>query len=115
MKILALSAALLAGGALAGAADAQSWGAVGISPNGATGFAYGYGSEAGALNRVYAECPSCQHTYSFANTCGAMALGDGGAWGAGWGTDQWHAEQAAEQECSNYGYNCYSIVWACSY
>lgn len=95
---------------------ANCWGAVGIGPNGAYGYAYDYGSEQGALDRMYAECPSCNTSYTFVNACGAIAQAHDGAWGSGWGTSRQLAEHYAGQTCSQYTRSggCRTVVWACT-
>lgn len=120
MKLLI--SVLLAAAAFGSAAQAGScgyvncWGAVGIGPNGAAGFSYNYSSENGALDRMYAECPSCNSWYTFANACGAIAQAPDGAWGSGWGDTRELAEYYAGQTCAQYTRSggCRTAVWACS-
>ena len=94
---------------------ATCWGAVGIGSNGAFGFSHSYPSEAAAMSRVQAECAgNCEQIQSFYNTCGAMARGNGGAWGFGWADTRAQAEANALGYCQQNGSGCRGVVWACS-
>lgn len=99
-----------AGTALAG------WGAVGIGPYGAYGYAYGQPNENAAWNRVQNECGgNCDNIKTFVNDCGAMAQDPSGAWGFGRGNNQSQAENSARGFCAQYGGNqCTITVWACN-
>ena len=95
---------------------ADCWGAVGVGPGGAAGWTFNYGSEGAALNRLYSECPSCDKTYTFVNSCGSIAMDAQGAWGSGWGTSRDLAEFYAIDTCEGYSSigGCRAIVWACN-
>ncbi|SMX33238.1 DUF4189 domain-containing protein [Maliponia aquimaris] len=112
IAVLALGSAAQAGSC----GYANCWGAVGIGPHGAAGYSFNYSSENGALNRMYAECPSCNSTYTFVNACGAIAQAADGAWGSGWGDTRELAEYYATQTCAQYTRSggCRTAVWACS-
>ncbi len=107
---------MAAGSALAGQCGYQyCWGAVGIGPNGAWGWASEHSNEGSAIGRVRSECPGCTEIETFYNTCGAMATGSDGAWGFGWAGSRGAAEGNAIAYCADYGAGCRPVVWACSH
>jgi hypothetical protein len=119
VKRLAL-VGLLASGLAQGAAAGQCgyeycWGAVGIGPNGAYGWAHSHVSEEAAYNAAQSGCGwNCTNVRTFYNSCGAMAEADNGGWGWAWDRTRELAESAAISYCMDYGYNCRVVVWACS-
>ncbi len=107
--------------ALAGALNAgqcgyeRCWGAVGIGPNGAYGWAHSHGSERAAYNAAQSGCRgNCDEIRTFYNTCGAMARASNGGWGWAWANSRQAAENSALGYCRDYGRNCRVVVWACS-
>ncbi len=115
-RILAVVLALVATPVWAGQCGYEyCWGAVGIGPGGAWGFAHSYSSESAAINSVNSECGGdCNNIRTFYNTCGALAEGSVGNWGFGWGATQTIAENNALNYCYQNGPNCAVRVWACS-
>jgi len=104
-----------ASGALA-CGYANCWGAVGIGAGGAYGWSVNHSSEARAIGRLEAKCPSCDRWFTFVNTCGAIAMDPQGAWGNGWGDTRDLAEFYAVDTCEGYSNvgGCRPVVWACN-
>lgn len=106
--------------ALSGAAYARdNYGAIAYSPStGAHGYSYDYASRAVAERKALAECRKhardCQVPLWFRNACGALAVGNGGGWGTGWGSNRALAERYALQSCSQYTKGCSVIRWVCT-
>ena len=90
------------------------WGSVGIGPNGVWGFSHSYATEDAAIDRVASECPYCTAFETFYNTCGAIAVGNHGKHGFGWGDSRAIAENQAMGYCRSTTNNCAIKVWACS-
>ncbi|WP_422049332.1 DUF4189 domain-containing protein [Shimia sp.] len=94
---------------------ARCWGAVGVGPEGARGYAYSQYSEDMARERVQAICgDNCDTVKTFFNGCGAMAQGDRDQWGFGESHSRMAAEDVALAFCQNYGAGCEVRAWACS-
>ena len=104
----------------AGRAEAgDRYGAIAYSPStGAYGWSYDHVSRAAAEGAALAQCNQragdCQVPLWFQNACGALAIGDGGGWGTGWGTSRGLAEGYALQTCRQYTGNCSVRRWACT-
>lgn len=92
------------------------WGAVAFNPNtGAYGYAYSYFSESDAYNAAQDGCGyNCSEVKTFANQCGAAAIGSNGGFGWGLGPSRGAAENIAMSYCNNYDYGCQVLVWSCS-
>ena len=56
---------------------------------------------------------SCQEVGWFRNACGALAIGDGNGYGAGWGNSTRNAEQHALSNCRKANRNCRLEVSQC--
>jgi len=114
-------AALLAALIGAGAADARAQDYFGSIAYDAQTRAHGYSldqrSQAAAEQAALADCRTrsgaCVNAIWFRNSCGALAIGDGG-WGAHWGTDQQQAEGRALQKCYEFTVNCKVARWLCT-
>lgn len=113
---LIVAALLILSLAQAGTAQAGSFGAVGIGPGGAYGFAHSYSSASGATNRVQRECHgNCTIIRSFFGACGAISSGNGGAWGWAYAPTRARAETMAQGYCRANGSGCRVRAWACSF
>ncbi|MZR15148.1 DUF4189 domain-containing protein [Maritimibacter sp. DP07] len=109
-KLIAFLAFLLPGAALA-----QQWGAVGIGPGGAYGYAHDWNTERQAYGSAARGCEwDCTEIRTFFNTCAAMAVASNGGWGWGTGASRGAAESRAMGYCRQYGNGCRVRVWACS-
>ncbi len=117
------SATLILAVAALGSADAaraqDNYGAIAYSPSSrAHGYSYDFPSreaaEARALNECHKHASDCQVPLWFRNACGALAVGNGGGWGTGWGTNQQLAERYALDTCHGYTSNCSVIRWVCT-
>ncbi|MDA5557457.1 DUF4189 domain-containing protein [Shimia sp. MMG029] len=94
---------------------ARCWGAVGVGPDGARGYAHGQYSEALAHRQVQAICDdNCDTVQTFYNGCGAMAQGPSGQWGFGESYSRIEAQDVALAFCEGYGASCEVRAWACS-
>ena len=74
----------------------------------AWGFAWNYGSRFKARRDAIGRCRalgggSCRQVGWFRNACGAIAIGDGGGYGAGWGETFAPAEEMAMSKCRGAG------------
>lgn len=102
------------------AACAQNYyGAIAYSPStGSYGYSYDHASRARAEDGAYAECrkhaSDCQVALWFRNACGALAVGDDGGWGTGWGSVLQRAESEALGVCGKHTSNCSVIRWVCT-
>lgn len=120
LKLLIGSCAVFT--ALAVSANAGScgydycWGAVAFNPDtGAYGFAHSYFSEGQAASAAQEACSyNCPELKTFANQCGAAAIGNNGGFGWGVGNSRYDAESTAISYCTNYDYGCQVLVWSCS-
>lgn len=119
MKKLMLIAAATAAFALPALAGQCGYdychGAVAIGPSGEWGYAHSRWSEEDAYNVAQDGCGwGCTTVKTFANTCGAIAVADNGAWGFGTESTRELAESTAVNWCMDVGRNCRVRVWACS-
>jgi hypothetical protein len=125
MKILskfaaaALGVAFLTAPVTASAAD--YYGAFAFSQNtGASGWSKNYTSQSEAEGAALQVCfqnqgaSDCKVSYSFVNSCAALAVGGDNGWGADWGANPQAAENKALHTCSGYSYNCKILASQCS-
>jgi len=96
-----------------GAAQADNFGAIAYSKAAGThGYSYNYATQSAAENSAMQECErysgkgDCQVIVWFKNGCGALAEGDNGHYGSGWGDTQDLAERNALESCSQATTNC---------
>ena len=115
----ALGVALLTTPVAASAAD--YYGAFAFSQNtGASGWSKNYGSQGEAEGAALQVCfqtrgaTDCKVSYSFVNSCAALAVGGDNGWGADWGANLQAAENKAMHVCSGYSYNCRVLTSQCS-
>ena len=85
----------------------------------AWGIAWSYDSEAGAEARAIEECGgqgggNCVQVGWFRNACGALAVGGGNGFGAGWGDTKAAAERDALSECEFRNASCRVVVSRCA-
>ncbi len=93
------------------------YGAIAYSTDsGRYGYSYDYDSRAAAEERAVSECndSSCTAVLWFRNACGALATGDGHAYGTGWASDRSEAENTAMSYCNKNGTNCSITRWVCT-
>lgn len=114
--ILAAAVGLTAGIA---SARADSFGAISLSPStGATGWSHDFRSrweaEDAAQSYCYRNARDCRVAIWFKNSCGAVARGPDGGWGADWAENSRQAQRAALAACSRHSYNCQVVRWQCS-
>lgn len=74
------------------------------------GYSYDYGSSRAAADAAVGNCRKqdkaagdCKSVVTFHNACGALALGDKGAWGSAWGLSKREASDKALGKCRPYG------------
>jgi serine/threonine-protein kinase len=74
------------------------------------GYSYAYGSSKAAGGAAVSNCrkqdqgaTDCKVVVTFRNACGALALGDKGAYGSAWGLSQREASAKALGECRPHG------------
>lgn len=112
-------AACLATVAMATPVMASNFGAIAFSQaTGAQGYSFDYKSRAQAEQRALTECynyggSNCRITTWFRDACGALAVGNGNAWGASWGNNRRQAEQKALNLCYNEANGCRIVRWVC--
>jgi hypothetical protein len=111
--------AMFAVPAIASAAD--YYGAFAFSQNtGASGWSKNYTSQSEAEGAALQVCfqtqgaSDCKVSYSFVNSCAALAVGGDNGWGADWGANVQAAENKALHTCAGYSYNCKIITSQCS-
>jgi serine/threonine-protein kinase len=96
----------------------RSYGAIAYSPSSHNvGYSQEYGNQTQAETRAKKECgqSDCETTVWYYNSCGALATGDDGAWGADHGDDEARAGKAALAQCTSVnGQNCKVIASYCS-
>ena len=85
----------------------------------AWGMAWSFESQAGAAARANAECRSegggnCAQVGWFRNACGALAIGSGNGYGAGWGDTKQAAEADALSECRFRNDGCRAVISRCA-
>ena len=93
------------------------YGAIAYSPtNGKYGYTYDYGTRASAEEAALRNCndADCRLVLWFVNACGALAIGDGYAWGAGWASSQSEAENIAMSYCNREAQGCSIARWVCT-
>ena len=118
LQLGAIVVALLMMTSLASAQD--NYGAIYFSQmTGAHGYSYDYATQGQAEQRALNEClgaggTDCVRATWFRNACGALAVGDGNAWGAMWGNNRDGAEFNALKTCDNNGRNCQIERWVCT-
>lgn len=115
LAVAVVAAVLLA----AGAVQAAEWGTIAYSPStGATGYSHNWPNEVDAeitaLNGCGRHANDCVTAVNFYNSCGALAVGRNGGWGASWGNSRGQAENKALAQCSNYDGGCSIRRWQCS-
>lgn len=94
-----------------GLESGERYGAIAYSARkGVYGYSYDYDSrnEAAAVALGYCrkqdrDAGDCEVLLTFSNACGALALGDEGAWGSSWGWTAREADANAVAECRPYG------------
>ena len=112
---LAIWVALLSWSTAALADD--NYGAIAFSQStGNYGFSYDYDSRASAEARAREKCGdhNCTVVLWFVNACGALATGDGNAYGTGWASSRREAENIAMSNCRGEASGCSVIRWACT-
>lgn len=94
------------------------WGAIAYSfSTGTSGSAWDYSTEADASYNARRSCgqSDCKTLLTFANECGAVAMGANGAWGGGYGDSENEASSSALRTCRKYGgTSCRVIRWTCT-
>lgn len=98
---------------------ADSYGAIAYSPTTrADGWSHSFSTRADAERRALRECSGrardCRVAIWFKNACGALAVGQNGGWGSGWGNDRRRAELEAIGVCNQHGAGCRVARWVCS-
>ncbi len=101
-------------------ADARDMhGAIAFSQTtGAIGWSYDFSTRGGAENRAMSECRKhgggCRVATWFKNACGALAVGNGNAYGGSWAANRFEAESKAMSLCSAESRNCTVRRWVCT-
>lgn len=98
-------------------AAADSYGAIAYSPTTrADGWSHSFSTRRDAERRALGECDAsdCRVAIWFKNGCGALAVGNRGGWGSGWGGDRRRAEYEAVNSCNRYTRGCRVTRWVCS-
>ena len=85
----------------------------------AWGIAWSFDSRSGALAESIDQCQAhggsdCAEVGWFSEACGALAIGDGNGYGAGWGDTTAEAERDALSQCQAANPNCRIEVARCS-
>lgn len=96
---------------------ADSFGAIAYSPaTGALGWSYEHNTRRSAESTAYGNCNAgdCRIAIWFKNGCGAVAVGNGGGWGADWGADRDPAQYLAVEACRKHTNGCRVVRWQCS-
>lgn len=125
MKILSNFATAVLGAVLftvpVAASAADYYGAFAFSQNtGQSGWSKNYTSQSEAEGAALQVCfqnqgaSDCKVSYSFVNSCAALAVGGDNGWGADWGANMQAAENKAMHICAGYSYNCKVLVSQCS-
>ena len=94
----------------------EHFGAIAFSnSSGAIGYSYDYGSGNVAQERALQECGNgCKVVIAFTNACGALAVGAGHAYGAGWAGNRPAAEKIAMDYCTSRATGCNVARWVCA-
>lgn len=100
-------------------AAAASYGAIAFSPStGVWGYSYNYGTRGAAEHRAMRECRArgsgCRSIVWFRDACGALAVGQGNAYGWGWNVSRTSAQNRAIRECRARTGGCRIRVDVCS-
>lgn len=108
---------LAAGSAMA---QQQHWGTIAYSPStGAMGYTWDHVNEVDAemeaLSRCLQYAEDCTTAVNFHDSCGAIAVGENGGWGADWGYDDADAQFKALDRCNQYDTGCEVKRWQCSW
>jgi hypothetical protein len=93
------------------------YGAIAYSTNnGRYGYTYDYATQASAETDALKNCAdgSCTIVIWFKNTCAALAIGDGFAYGVAWANDKGDAEASAMTFCSQNAKGCNIAQWICT-
>ena len=98
---------------------ADQHGSIAYSPStGSSGWSYNLPTQAAAENDALARCrkfaSDCVVATQFHDACGALAVGNGNAYGADWGNDRVAAERKAMQQCAKNAQGCAVKRWNCS-
>lgn len=105
---------------LCGSAAAGVYGAIYFSPTTrADGYTGNANSRQEAVDTAYSYCAAnaddCIKGIEFwGGSCGAVAVGDRGGWGAAYGADEDEASEDALAYCSKHTRNCRVLKWVCS-
>ena len=119
-KLASVAAILVASTlSMVGAASANGFGAIAFSPgSGSHGFSYGYPSRGAAEQVAMRNCHKyagdCRIAIWFRNACGALAVGAGYGWGAGYAAGKQGAETIAMGYCRQHAGNCRIVRSYCS-
>ncbi|MEE4355618.1 MAG: DUF4189 domain-containing protein [Desulfococcaceae bacterium] len=103
-----------------GALAADRYAAIAYSPStGAYGSSYDYPSRAAAEQKAFQTCArsgarDCRIAVWVRNGCAALAVGSGGGYGAGTGSNKGAAQNQAIGICSRYTRNCGIKTWTCT-
>jgi hypothetical protein len=95
----------------------DNYGAIAYSKNtGAWGTSYNFSTRSAAESHALRRCGrgDCRIIVWFKNACGALAVGDNGAFGWGWAGSRATAEAIALTECSARARGCHVRCWACT-
>ncbi|GJM02108.1 MAG: hypothetical protein DHS20C08_06090 [Rhodomicrobium sp.] len=114
-----LVASLIFGLSAAPAYAGNNYGAIAVSPSTkALGWSYNYKSKAYAKSVALAHCrkhaSDCRIANWFRNSCGAIAFGKKGGWGADWGRSIKQAKWKAVKRCRKHDYGCKAVRWVCT-
>ena len=119
-RLASAAAGLLALGLFSGIAAAGVYGAIYFSPTTrADGFTGNANSRQQAVDTAYGYCAAnandCIKGIEFwGGSCGAVAIGDNGGWGAAYADDVDDARNDALAYCSQHTQRCYVLKWVCS-
>ena len=109
--------------------QASSWGAIAAKPDGGYGYSFNQASRATAERLARAQCDraagaagaagatgACEVRAYFERSCGALATGNFGEWGAAVGADKSAATKAAVAQCDAHlpTEPCRAVVNVCS-
>jgi hypothetical protein len=91
---------------------ALHWGAIAYSKGGATGIAVDHASSDEARAAALAGCGTDCVSFTFADSCGAVAFSTDGANASGTGTTEYGAKHEALRRCG--GEDPYIKIWQCT-
>jgi hypothetical protein len=92
-------------------------GAIAFSKSsGAHGWSYDYPTRSSSERAALDKCGSddCKVVTWFRNACGALAVGEGNAYGATWGNSRQAALTRAMRACNSVAEGCKSVRWVCT-